>query len=370
MKKLAIIGGSYLQLPLVKKAKRMGVETHCFAWEDGAVCKEFSDYFYPISILDKEEIYKTCQTIGIDGITTIATDMAVPTICYVAQKLDLVSNSFASALKSTNKFLMREALQKGNCRIPKFKEVDDFELNVFSDFKFPLIVKPVDRSGSRGVNKVDSIEGIETAIKNSITESFDKKAIVEEFIEGNEVSVESISWKGKHYVLAITDKLTTGSPHFVELAHHQPSQLSIDVQEKIKATTLKALDALNIYDGAAHSELKITSQGEVYVIEIGARMGGDFIGSHLVQLSTGYDFLKGVIEVALNIFEKPVIHENNYSGVYFLCEETKKIVPYFETKTDFEIEKEITNKLLKNITSSNDRSGYIIYQSEKRIELL
>ncbi|CAM3631859.1 ATP-grasp domain-containing protein [Flavobacterium saliperosum] len=369
MRKLAIIGASYLQLPLVGKAKEMGIETHCFAWSEGAVCKELADYFYPISILEKEAILQECENIGIDGITTIATDMAVPTVCFVAEQLKLISNSVASGVISTNKLEMRKAFEKQNCNTPKF--VETTSKNVDSKrFNFPLIVKPVDRSGSRGITKVNLSEELPNAISYALQESFAKKALVEEFVEGHEVSVESISWKGSHYILAITDKMTTGAPHFVELAHHQPSQLPLKVQEKIKAETIKCLNALEIKNGAGHSEFKITSEGEIFVIEVGARMGGDFIGSHLVELSTGYDFVKGVIDIALNTFEKPVLNKHHFSGVYFLSKETEVLQPYFLKDNDFDVEKQILNNSLKYSTNSNDRSGYLIYQSNKKINLL
>lgn len=368
LKKLAIIGASYLQLPLVEKAKKKGIETHCFAWPEGAVCKEIADYFYPISILEKEEILKQCVEIKIDGITTIATDMAVPTICYVAEKMNLISNSFNSSLASTNKGDMRTAFKNGNCSIPKFIEANNSEVTI-QGFQFPLIVKPVDRSGSRGVTKIMFENELSSAINYAITESFGKKAIIEEYIEGEEVSVETISWKGEHTILAITDKVTTGAPHFVELAHHQPSGLSKEIQDKIKKETIKCLNALDINFGAGHSEFKITSSGEVYVIEVGARMGGDFIGSHLVELTTGYDFLEGVINIALGNYEPPILKNNNFSGVYFLCKETEQILPYFSQENSFDVQKEIQNTTLKNITNSNDRSGYLIYQANKRIKL-
>lgn len=368
-KKLAIIGASYLQLPIVLKAKQMGVETHCFAWPEGAICKDFADFFYPISVLDKELILKKCEKIKIDGITTIATDMAVPTICYVAEKMKLISNTYKSSIISTNKNEMRKAFEKSNCSIPKFIEVSKCIINL-EGFKFPLIVKPTDRSGSRGVTKVNCENDLSKAINFAINDSFSKKAIVEEYIDGVEVSVETISYKGEHTILAITDKVTTGPPHFVELAHHQPSSLSNEIQEKIKSETIKCLNALNINFGAGHSEFKITSTGEVYVIEVGARMGGDFIGSHLVELSTGYDFLEGVINIALGNYEKPILKNNNFSGVYFLCKETEEILPYFSQINIFDIQKEIQNTTLKNSTNSNDRSGYLIYQDIKKINLL
>ena len=146
--------------------------------------------------------------------------------------------------------------------------------------------------------------------------------------------------------------------------------MQTDIQEKIKGETIKCLNALEINYGASHSEFKITPDGEVFVIEVGARMGGDFIGSHLVELSTGYDFLQGVINISLGKYEAPILESNNFSGVYFLCKETEHILPYFSQENDFEIQKEIQNYNLKSITNSNERSGYLIYQANKRIQLL
>jgi len=369
MKKLAIIGASYLQMPLVKKAKEMGIETHCFAWADGAVCKDIADFFYPVSVLDKETILKECLLIGIDGITTIATDIAVPTISYVAQKMNLTGNSHASALSATNKWHMRDVFLKHGCPVPHYKVATEPKITLDS-LNLPVIIKPVDRSGSRGVTKVDNAGYIPAAIANALEESISKAAIIEEFIEGDEVSVESISWQGRHYILAITDKVTTGAPNFVELAHHQPSNLPLAILNIIKAETIKALDALDVKYGAAHTEIKITPKGKIYIIEVGARMGGDFIGSHLVQLSTGYDFVKGVIETALGYFNEPILSAKNSSGVYFLSKDTEHLKPLFETEQEFEVEKEITAPVLKYITNSNDRSGYIIYRSSEKINLL
>lgn len=367
MKKLAIIGASYLQMPLVLKAKEMGLETHCFAWEEGAVCKSVADFFYPISILEKENILDICRKIKIDGITSIASDAAVPTICYVASQLGLISNNYEDALVMTDKFEMRNRFIQYKVSCPKFT----FASEAFSveGFRCPLIVKPTDRSGSRGVMKVSDRSQLQDAINRAKKESFSNQAIVEEFISGVEVSVEAISWKGKHYILTITDKVTTGSPCFVELEHHQPSQLSKDIQLKIKDETIKALNAINVKYGASHSEFKITETGEVVVIEVGARMGGDFIGSDLVMLSTGYDFLKGVIEVALNEFNVPILNYKSHSGVYFLSKEAEYIKPYIVNYKLYPqiVKVEITNEELKNITCSADRSGYLIYQSDKKL---
>lgn len=368
-KKLAIIGASYLQLPLVEKAKEMGVESICFAWEEGAVCKGICDHFYPVSTIDKEEILRICREIKIDGITTIASDVAVLTVNYVAEKMGLVGNPDKYSQMATNKYLMRQCFMDNNVPSPKFCLTDGQLPQEVNTFSYPVIVKPTDRSGSRGVEKVDSPDDLQSAIERACNESFQKKAVIEEFVEGREISVESISYKGKHYILQITDKVTTEAPFFVELEHHQPSTLPDDIKQSVKGIVLNALDALHIQYGASHAELKITTEGDIRVIEIGARMGGDFIGSDLVKLSTGYDFLEGVIDVAFGEFEEPKLTENKCSGVYFLCEETKDILPIIQNAKKYPeiVRAEVTDSVLRRIEQSADRSGYLIYKADTKM---
>lgn len=376
-KKLAVIGASYLQQPLVEKAKEMGLEVHCFAWEEGAVCKDIADHFYPISIIEKEEILSICQKVGINGICTIASDVAAPTVAYVAEKMGLVGNSYESAVRANNKYLMRESFSKADIPCPKYMVATPETLNTptvldgLREFQYPIIIKPSDRSGSLGVSKICAPAEYYPAINQAMKVSFKHEAMIEEFIDGREISVEFISYQGHHYPLQITDKVTTGAPHFVELEHHQPSSLSKDMYETIYSITEKALNALGITNGASHSEYKITPKGRIAIMEIGARMGGDFIGSDLVRLSTGYDFLKGVIEVALGIFKKPNITEHKYSGVYFLCKETEYLLPFFNMwESNHEIRYcEVIDNNLRNVLCSADRSGFFIYQSDRKFEL-
>ena len=255
---------------------------------------------------------------------------------------------------------------------PQYLKVTSSSDLDISKFQIPLIVKPSDRSGSLGVTKINRMEELQSAIERALSLSFKHEAMVEEFIEGREISVEFISYHGTHYPLQITDKVTTGAPHFVELAHHQPSSLPADMFEYIYDITRKALDALGITNGASHSEYKITKDGRVVVMEIGGRMGGDFIGSDLVRLSTGYDFVKGVIEVALGIFNEPEISEHNYSGVYFLCEETKDLLPIIQNWKDNPafVAGEITDTTFRKVEKSADRSGYVIYKTiDKRYSI-
>lgn len=375
MKKIAVIGASYLQRPLVEKAKEMGIYTLCFAWKDGAVCAEIADEFYDISIIEKDAILEICQKARIDGICTIASDVAAPTVAYVANKMGLVGNDYDAAVRANNKYLMREAFINGNVPCPRYVMLSNQDISsnevmaLIKDFELPLIVKPSDRSGSLGVNKVTVPSEFGHAVDEAMSVSFKKQVMIEEFIDGREISVEFISYNGIHYPLQITDKVTTEAPHFVELEHHQPSSLSKEQFDTIYEITRRALDSLGLTNGASHSEYKITSDGRICIMEIGGRMGGDFIGSDLVRLSTGYDFVKGVIEVALGMFEKPAITEHNYSGVYFLCEETKQLKPLIEnwqSHSEF-VMGEITDSTLREVKCSADRSGYVIYKAKERI---
>lgn len=297
MKKIVIIGANDFQDQLIRKAKEMGFETHVFAWKEGAVGEQTADYFYPISIVETDQILEKCREICPEAVVSIASDLANITVSKVASGLGLPCNGPECIRISTNKYAMREAFIKARIATPRFYRVDRMEVYLFG-LRLPIIVKPTDRSGSRAITKVTDFSDLEAAIKKAVSQSFEKKAIVEEYIEGEEYSYEAISYRGKHTNLAITKKYTTGSPNFIETGHAEPCEFSEDMLYKIHYVMKRALDALKITDGASHGEFKITPEGKVRIIEIGSRMGGDCIGSDLVPLSTGYDYMEMVIDAA------------------------------------------------------------------------
>ncbi|MCF0245658.1 MAG: ATP-grasp domain-containing protein [Ileibacterium sp.] len=298
-KKLAIIGASYLQLPLILKAKEKGLETHVFAWKANDPGEYEADFFYPVSIVEKEEIEQMCREIGIDGICSIASDLAMETVNYVADRLNLPANSLECTKLSTNKHEMRQAFEKAGCSSCKSVEITTGQLDLLDDFQWPLIIKPADRSGSRGIALVFSKEEAAKAIEHASAESFGHQVLAENFIQGEEFSIECISQNGKHVFLQATRKMTTGAPHFIETGHVEPSGLDDELLARIKEEVFKGLDALQITTGASHSEIKVDESGNIGLIEIGGRMGGDCIGSHLVPCSTGLDFTEMVIDCAL-----------------------------------------------------------------------
>ena len=206
-KKLAIIGASYLQLPIILRAKELGIETHVFAWKANDVGETAADYFYPISIIEKDNILEKCKEIGIDGIASIASDTAMLTVNYVAEEMGLTGNSTATTDVSTNKHLMRECFKENGDPSPFSMEVTDLNAISPESFTYPVIVKPEDRSGSRGITKVSDPALLISSIKYAQEQSFNGRALVEEFVDGDEFSVESISWKGVHKIRQIVEKI-------------------------------------------------------------------------------------------------------------------------------------------------------------------
>ena len=270
---------------------------------------------------------------------------------------------------STNKHLMREAFEKNGDPSPRSILVEDVTDLSGITLQYPVIVKPLDRSGSRGITKLESAEGLREAIENAKEQGFEKKALVEEFASGQEYSVEFISWKGKHHFLAVTEKFTTGAPHFIETGHVEPARLSDEMCEQVKRVVSHALDSLQITMGASHSEIKIDQDGNIRLIEIGGRMGGDYIGSHLVEWSTGVDFLENVICVALgqdiNIVSK---HKPYAAAVRFVFGkddlETLNVIqrehPEYLKVVD------VSDDIEGNVADSSDRHGMYLMVAENR----
>ena len=371
MKKIAIIGASYLQEPLIRKAKDMGLETHVFAWATGDVGEMIADRFYPISIVEKEEILRVCREIGVDGVCTIASDLAAITVNYVADGMDLPGNSMDCVHISTNKHAMRRTFEANGDPSPKSFQVETAADLVGKVLSYPVIVKPVDRSGSRGITKLGSPVGLQDAITYAKAQGFQKYALVEEFATGQEYSVECISWQGEHHFLAMTRKYTTGAPHFIETGHLQPAPVSESMLERVKAVTFHALDSLKIENGASHTELKIAEDDSIVLIEIGGRMGGDFIGSDLVELSTGVDFVEAVIRIAMG--EKPELHQGmqRAAAVRFVfgqedlaaLESLQKEHPEYLRKQD------VPDECCGEVTDSSSRFGYFLFSAENYQEL-
>ena len=362
MKKIAIIGANEYQNPLILRAHEMGYETHVFAWKADAIGEKTADVFHPISITEKEQIWQVCREVGVEACCSVGSDLAIHTVNYVQRKLGMPCNPQITDTIATNKYAMRQALQEAGIPCPRFMKVSAAPAeSALRGYTWPLIVKPTDRSGSRGIFQVNSYNELCAAVQQAVSHSFEKCAIIEEYITGPEYSCESISFNGHHHVLALTKKYTTGAPHFIETGHIEPSDIPAEYQPAIRDSITAALDALHIEYGASHAEFRLAANGTARIIEIGSRMGGDFIGSDLVPLSTGIDYIRAVIDTACG--REPDLTAKTVpltAEVHFIFKKSD-IVAFHNTPADRIVRCEIENADLDcAVTDSSNRHGYWI----------
>lgn len=238
--------------------------------------------------------------------------------------------------------------------------------DIITDFPLPFVLKPIVGAAKIGVNFVSSKEDVIEIPDTLRNVDF----MVEEYVDGKEYSVECISFRNYHQVIQITEKISTGAPHFVELEHHQPAMLSKEIEQKIKKAIPLILKRIGYQTGASHIEIKVSSDDKIYLIEVNPRGGGDSISSELVCRSTDCDYLKEMILVALGLFKPIEVHNVAYSGIYFLSSQTSYLLPYFnQVEADWMVERKRITDSLTESTSNYDRDGYIIYCSNKKIIL-
>lgn len=365
-----VVGASVLQLPAILKAKEMGLHVAVVDFNPHAIGIQYADKYYNASTMDEDAVVEAAEDYNPDGIMTLATDMPMRGVAKASEKLNLHSINYVTALKATDKSMMIRAFKMFGVPSPWYFDVVSFEELKALEGKvtFPCIMKPTDNAGSHGVAKVNSFEELLDKYEYSHSNSRHGEVIVEEYLDGPEVSVEVMVVDGKVNILQITDKITTGAPHFVEMGHTQPSQLPEKTQQQIREVADIACKSLGIDKGPAHVEMKVTSRGPV-MIELGARMGGDNITTHLVPLSTGVDMVKATIKVALG--EEPDITPTLHCGSairYFKA-------PYGTIESIDEVSAVNNMQGVKQITftkgigeestpiqCSNDRIGFVIAQ--------
>lgn len=360
-----------LQLPGILKAKEMGLEVAVVDYNPQAVGIAYADKYYNASTMDEDAVLAAAMDYKPDGIMTLATDMPMRGVAKAASALGLHGISYDTAVKATDKFDMIKAFKGHDVPSPWYYTVDSVEALIALErrLSYPCVMKPTDNAGSHGVVLVRSFEELLDSFEYSHSCSRHGNVIIEEYISGPEISVEVMVVDGEVNVLQITDKLTTGVPFFVEMGHSQPTRFPADVQKSIRQVAAAACRAVGIDNGPAHVEMKVPARGP-QMIELGARMGGDNITTHLVPLSTGIDMVKATIDVALG--NKPDITPTLECGSairYF-------IAPYGTIKSISGVEKAQAIPGVKQITftktvgdsstpiqSSNDRIGFVIAQA-------
>lgn len=371
-----ILGASILQFPAIKKAIEMNLDVVVVDMNPNAIgfSMEGIEKEY-ISTIDIESIIVAAKKHKINGIMTLATDMPMRAVATVAKEMNLRGISVDTAIKATNKYEMRKALKEYNVPIPKFyKASSKSEYNeIIKTFESKCIVKPVDSSGSRGIYLINDINNekiIDEAYEYSHKYSRNGDVLIEEYMEGSEVSVETISIDGVCNVIQITDKLTTGAPHFVEMGHSQPTRFNNGIASQIAKVAEMANKAIGINNGPSHTEIIVTSEGPK-IVELGARLGGDNITTHLVPLSTGVDMVESCIKIALG--DNPDITKKYDKGSAIRYFKQKdgiiKSIEGIENARQIDGIKEISfvhniGEKITDIESSSSRLGFVIAQGE------
>ena len=383
-KRLLVLAAGILQVPVIKKAKEKGYYVIAVDGDSNAIGLQYADKAICANITDEEIMLEIAREQHVDGVIHPCSEVSMNVMGRINDELGLAGITKEQAIRATNKHLMREAFEKCNAPSPKSILTDSAEdawEHLQNDFTTDGILKPSRNSGSRGIakvvrdmNKADFINAYNIALD----ESRDKSVLIEQFIEGPEFSIEIIVWNGKVNVLTVTDKKTTGAPHFVELGHNQPSCYSKEDVETLKAAAVAGVKALGVNNCACHAEAKLMN-GKAYLMEIGARLGGDFISTELTHLSTGIDMVAAAINVALGIEpDLSVKEEPKGACIRYFCPKPGRLISVSNIEVldnPHVYKKEIyvhEGDIIPVVTSSLSRSGHVIViekTPQKAIEL-
>lgn len=379
-----VLAAGLLQIDVIEKAKSMGYYVLAVDGNPKAPGFNVADKAICADIVNEETMLKIARDEHVDGVIHPCSEVSMAVMGRINDELGLSGISREQAICATNKHLMRKAFEKGNAPSPKSiltQDAEDAWSRLQNEFDTDAILKPSRNSGSRGIAKVsrnmDKGDFVR-AYDEALSESRDHSVLIEQFIEGPEFSIEMIVWQGEIHVLTVTDKKTTGAPHFVELGHNQPSCFSDADVETLKAAAIAGVKALGVNNCACHAEAKLMN-GKAYLMEVGARLGGDFISTELTHLSTGVDMVAAAIDVALGVEpDLSVKEEPKGVCIRYFCPKPGKLVRISNTEVLnnphvylWEIYPK-EGDVIPAVTSSLCRSGHVIVTEktpQKAIEL-
>ena len=365
---LAVIGAGEGAVPILKRAKELDyVQTISFGLSD-SLGKDISDIFVEADIFDIDRIVSICREYRVSGV--IATSESTTEVtALVAAHLGLPGNDTANGFGAKNKYIMRQRVSAVSAvKQPSFSLYDEN-----TDYVFPVVVKAVDSCGKRGISIAKDRIQLKTSVEFARSYSSTGEVLIEEYIDGGrEFSVECLAGNGYSQVIQITEKETSGPPHFTEISHHQPANVPDLIRKGIIKAAIDVLSVLGIKCGLAHLELKV-KDGIIYFIELGARGGGDHIADTLTIKSTDFDYFKAAIDSCLGIYEYRDVHDVSFCGIYFHCKDNEPLAPLFrKAKTaswciQYSINDDSFREASSNVETSS--AGFFIYCSDHKITL-
>ncbi len=383
-KSLMIIGAGLMQIPVIEIAKDMGLKAIVSDYNINASGMKIADVPLVMSTKDIEGTVriakKYCEKGRIDGVITVGTDASM-TVAAVANALDLPGIKFESAENATNKIKMRKAFKKSNVPSPDFSECWSIgDASAFAkNHEFPLVIKPSDNMGARGVIKINSIHQIQECFEHAKKSSPSGELIIEEFMDGMELSIDALIFNNKIVITGIADRMIGLEPYFIELGHIMPSNLPEAKQRAAVNVMKKGIKALGITIGAAKGDMKLTSKGPM-IGEIAARLSGGFMSGYTYPFSTGVNLISAAIKIALGqvptlselkpkmkmvAVEKAIIPQTGSIISIFGIEKVKKIKGIKELF--LRVKK---GDILRTPTSNVEKAGNIIGVGKTRKEAL
>lgn len=306
MKKIIILGAGYGQVPFIKICKEEKCYVIVIGQKEKAPGFDLADKIYYVDIKEKEIILNIAKKEKIDAILSDQSDYAVPTVAYVSEKMGLRTIGYERALNYTNKYRMRVNAKFGGINVPRF-----FKLKKFEEFyegmkclKYPVIMKPIDSAGSRGIHKIDSEKGALESFNDSQLYSTSGEVIVEEFICGKEYIVDGFGIENEYINLDIGEKkyFEKKDTYISKMCMFTSADMVTDKNEKrVLETNRKLVEYMGLPYGITHAEYILENiTNKVYLVEIAARGGGIYLSSELTPRATGVDTNKLLIEYIIN----------------------------------------------------------------------
>ena len=316
-KTVMIIGGGLLQVPVILAARKMGHQVIVTDYNPDAIGLHYADIPIIMSTRDIEGSVRVARAQNeltpINGVLTVGTDASM-TVAAVANALNLPGIKFENAEAATNKIKMRTRFRDHKVPSPDFRSVWSLAeaKDACSELGFPVVIKPADNMGARGVMRIDDKTMIADAFKNAKDGSPSGELIIEQFMDGPELSIDAVIFNGSITFTGVADRIIEDPPFFIEKGHTMPSQLSKEILDEACRVMTLGIRALGISHGFAKGDIKVTPDG-VKIGELAARLSGGFMSAYTYPLSSGVDLMKAAVEISLG--EEPSNLEPLFSRV-------------------------------------------------------
>lgn len=347
MKKILLLGGSAQQIVAIETAKKLGYYTVLCDYLPDNPGQYHADKFYLTSTTDKEKVFKVAKDENVDGVLAYASDPAAPTAAYIAEKLSLPTNPYKSVVTLCNKDCFRSFLRKNGFNAPVAKGYSDNNVDT-TLFSLPVIIKPVDSSGSKGATVLYSWEGLNDALEFAFSFSRSHRAIVEEYIEKKHeylIGGDIFVYEGKVILWGLLNCHRDSKVNpLVPVGKSFPLSLEKDDEKAVQDTLQLMINKLGIRFGSVNVELVVDKNNKVWPIDVGPRAGGNMIPD-LLGLIFGVD----VVEMAVLTAMGEKIEEKITTGVPFWATHnlhTNKNGKYKIIEFSNELEKKIVKKCL------------------------